>query len=333
MYDENGEAFGIDINGKEYFYVKNAQNDVIAIVNSNNETVVSYQYDSWGKLLSCEDTSENDIVSFINPYTYRSYFYDSDTQLYYLNSRYYNPELCRYINADSISDNGAGVLGFNLFVYSANNPVKYSDPSGNFVISAIVGKIVGGAVVGGIVGAIAGAAGNVCSQLKSNGGNFRAIDKKAVGKAALVGGISGAVTGALSSGFGLALGAVKASFAAKAAVKIIGNGVIGAAGHTIDRILYKEKLTYKGQAKAFGISAGITLISTYAPGFINEKRFEGFTKAQKKAAVEYAFTNRQMKNLEYIGSNEYERFLATGSEVTETALDVTVSVFFDYNDN
>ncbi len=93
MYDENGEAFGIDINGKEYFYVKNAQNDVIAIVNSNNETVVLYQYDSWGKLLSCEDTSENDIVSFINPYTYRGYYYDSDTQLYYLSSRYYNPEL------------------------------------------------------------------------------------------------------------------------------------------------------------------------------------------------------------------------------------------------
>ncbi len=90
MYDENGEAFGIDINGKEYFYVKNAQNDVIAIVNSNNETVATYRYNSWGKLISCEDTSENQEVSFLNPYTYRSYYYDSDTQLYYLSSRYYN---------------------------------------------------------------------------------------------------------------------------------------------------------------------------------------------------------------------------------------------------
>ena len=93
MYDENGEAFGFNYNGNDYYYVRNAQNDVVRIVDSANETVVLYQYDSWGKLLSCEDTSENDIVSFINPYTYRGYYYDSDTQLYYLSSRYYNPEL------------------------------------------------------------------------------------------------------------------------------------------------------------------------------------------------------------------------------------------------
>ena len=130
MYDENGEAFGIDINGKEYFYVKNAQNDVIAIVNSNNETVVSYQYDSWGKLLSCEDTSENDIVSFINPYTYRSYFYDSDTEMYFLKSRYYNPELCRFISADGYVQTGQGLLDKNMFAYCGNNPVNRVDETG-----------------------------------------------------------------------------------------------------------------------------------------------------------------------------------------------------------
>lgn len=133
MYDENGEAFGIDINGKEYFYVKNAQNDVIAIVNSNNETVVSYQYDSWGKLLSCEDTSENDIVSFINPYTYRSYFYDSDTEMYFLKSRYYNPELCRFISADSVvAGVGGDIRGYNLFAYCMNDPVNMSDHTGHW---------------------------------------------------------------------------------------------------------------------------------------------------------------------------------------------------------
>ena len=332
MYDENGEAFGFNYNGNDYYYVRNAQNDVVRIVDSANETVVLYQYDSWGKLLSCEDTSENDIVSFINPYTYRGYYYDSDTQLYYLNSRYYNPELCRYINADSISDNGAGVLGFNLFVYSANNPVKYSDPSGNFVISAIVGKIVGGAVVGGIVGAIAGAAGNVCSQLKSNGGNFRAIDKKAVGKAALVGGISGAVTGALSSGFGLALGAVKASFAAKAAVKIIGNGVIGAAGHTIDRILYKEKLTYKGQAKAFGISAGVTVGSMALSSLFNWHELSTGTKREKRELLGVEFTNRQIRYKEYKGTASYHEFLISSTDTIESVADFTVSIFVDIKD-
>ena len=133
MYDENGEAFGIDINGKEYFYVKNAQNDVVRIVDSANETVVSYQYDSWGKLLSCEDTSENDIVSFINPYTYRSYFYDSDTEMYFLKSRYYNPELCRFISADGIVNANQDILGNNLYAYCSNNPVKFCDPSGQSI--------------------------------------------------------------------------------------------------------------------------------------------------------------------------------------------------------
>ncbi len=155
MYDENGEAFGIDINGKEYFYVKNAQNDVIAIVNSNNETVVLYQYDSWGKLLSCEDTSENDIVSFINPYTYRGYYYDSDTEMYFLKSRYYNPELCRFISADSVDvldEDQDNVLENNLFAYCLNNPINMVDDDGELA-SRIIGGIVGGAtgVVLGII--------------------------------------------------------------------------------------------------------------------------------------------------------------------------------------
>ena len=131
MYDENGEAFGIDINGKEYFYVKNAQNDVIAIVNSNNETVVSYQYDSWGKLLSCEDTSENDIVSFINPYTYRGYYYEFETNTYFLKSRYYNPELCRFISVDGYVQTRQGVLDKNMFAYCLNNPVNRVDSDGS----------------------------------------------------------------------------------------------------------------------------------------------------------------------------------------------------------
>ena len=130
MYDENGEAFGIDINGKEYFYVKNAQNDVIAIVNSNNETVATYRYNSWGKLISCEDTSENQEVSFFNPYTYRSYFYDSDTEMYFLKSRYYNPELCRFISADGLINANQDVLGYNLFAYCSNDPINCSDTTG-----------------------------------------------------------------------------------------------------------------------------------------------------------------------------------------------------------
>ncbi len=133
MYDENGEAFGFNYNGNDYYYVRNAQNDVVRIVDSANKTVVSYQYDSWGKLLSCEDTSENDIVSFINPYTYRGYYYDSDTGFYYVFSRYYDSELFRFINADGeLSQIGGDILGYNLFTYCFNNPVNMNDPSGEW---------------------------------------------------------------------------------------------------------------------------------------------------------------------------------------------------------
>ena len=133
MYDENGEAFGFNYNGNDYYYVCNAQNDVVRIVDSANKTVVSYQYDSWGKLLSCEDTSENDIVSFINPYTYRGYYYDSDTGFYYVFSRYYDSELFRFINADGeLSQIGGDILGYNLFTYCFNNPVNMNDPSGEW---------------------------------------------------------------------------------------------------------------------------------------------------------------------------------------------------------
>ena len=231
MYDENGEAFGIDINGKEYFYVKNAQNDVIAIVNSNNETVVSYQYDSWGKLLSCEDTSEKDIVSFINPYTYRGYYYDSDTEMYFLKSRYYNPELHRFINADSVvSDTGGEILGYNMFAYCMNNPVVMSDSDGDWpkwATKVLIGTAViavaavltiatagtgtalacfaagalKGAVSGAIIGAASGAATSaVKHRIKKKtwkGAGKAAIDGAATGY--MTGAITGFVTGGLSS--------------------------------------------------------------------------------------------------------------------------------------
>ncbi len=102
MYDENGEAFGFNYNGNDYYYVRNAQNDVIFISNSDNTGVVMYQYDAWGNMTACYDTSDDGMLSIINPYTYRGYFYEIETNTYFLKSRYYNPELCRFISADGL---------------------------------------------------------------------------------------------------------------------------------------------------------------------------------------------------------------------------------------
>ena len=129
MYDESGSPFGFTYNGTAYYYVKNLQGDVEAIANSSGTIVVRYYYDAWGNILDISGTLA-DTVGEANPIRYRSYYYDTETGYYYLNSRYYDPELCRFISADGYVSTGQGVLGFNMFVYCLNNPINYIDPSG-----------------------------------------------------------------------------------------------------------------------------------------------------------------------------------------------------------
>ena len=121
----------------EYIYVKNAQGDVVGIYNSLGDLKVSYTYDPWGKLLSVEsdfDQYERD-VSLLNPFRYRGYYYDDETGLYYLQSRYYDPEVGRFINADDVRYIGATQteLSYNAFAYCENDPVNNSDPTGHSI--------------------------------------------------------------------------------------------------------------------------------------------------------------------------------------------------------
>ena len=154
MYDENGEAFGFNYNGNDYYYVRNAQNDVIFISNSDNTGVVMYQYDAWGNMTACYDTSDDGMLSIVNPYTYRGYFYEFETNTYFLKSRYYNPELCRFISVDGYVQTGQGVLDKNMFAYCLNNPVNRVDSEGSssVLIALAITVIAIGAIIGGIIG-------------------------------------------------------------------------------------------------------------------------------------------------------------------------------------
>ena len=92
--------------------------------------------DSWGNLISIKDANRNEItdttnIGLINPYRYRSYRYDTETGLYYLNSRYYNPEWGRFINADGMISTGQGLLAHNMYVYCENNTVNRMDLLGD----------------------------------------------------------------------------------------------------------------------------------------------------------------------------------------------------------
>jgi len=130
---KKGQACGADC--ETFYYVTNLQGDVIAILDENGNEVAEYSYDAWGRLLCDLDEDEETIYS-LNPLLYRGYVYDRETGLYYLQSRYYNPEIGRFISADVYASTGQGILGNNMFAYCNNNPVNYSDPSGHFSILA-----------------------------------------------------------------------------------------------------------------------------------------------------------------------------------------------------
>ena len=130
FYDENGSLFGFNYNGANYYYIRNGQNDIIGILDSTGTQVVSYQYDTWGKLLGISGSQASG-VGTLNPFRYRGYYYDTETGLYYLNSRYYDPNTGRYLNADSGVGAGSDILAANVFAYCGNNPVSRFDPSGH----------------------------------------------------------------------------------------------------------------------------------------------------------------------------------------------------------
>ena len=150
--DNNDELIGFEYNQEKYFYEKNAQDDIIALLDHSYSKVAIYQYDAWGKILSITDTQGNEItdsshIAHINPFRYRSYYYDEETKLYYLNSRYYNPEWGRFLNADNYISNDTGIIGHNMYAYCNDNAINYHDRTGHGL-----GLLLGGAVAAGIIG-------------------------------------------------------------------------------------------------------------------------------------------------------------------------------------
>ena len=142
-YDENGAPMGVNVNGSAYFFVKNLQGDITAIMSYTGTVVAKYTYDAWGKLLSVRDGNNATVsnaahIANLNPFRYRGYIYDTETGLYYVSSRYYDSEIGRWINADNQLSTGRDLTGMNLFAYCGNNPVNRIDPTGHFWITALI---------------------------------------------------------------------------------------------------------------------------------------------------------------------------------------------------
>ena len=112
-----------------YYYLRNAQGDIVKLIDSSGNTVVEYLYDSWGKIIATTGSLAN-TVGANQPFRYRGYVYDEETGWYYLQSRYYDPTTCRFISADVLLSTGQGVIGHNSFAYCNNDPINMFDNDG-----------------------------------------------------------------------------------------------------------------------------------------------------------------------------------------------------------
>ena len=228
VYDEAGSVIGLKYRTSSYaegvydcfFFEKNLQGDIVAIYNESGNKIGGYNYDAWGDIVTLYTTAgattlEAEIVETYNPFRYRGYYYDIETGFYYLQSRYYNPEWGRFLNADALVDQSS-VLGYNLFAYCRNNPVNMTDTTGNlpfFAITAAIGAVVG-AVVGGVVAA-------------KNGGNVWAGIGIGAAAGALIGTGAGMAAGAaLAGSITATTGAVMAG--GSTLVATVGTGGLGA---------------------------------------------------------------------------------------------------------
>ena len=209
VYDDGNQPFAMIYNDGStstlYYYVLNAQGDVIALLNANGTLAASYNYGAWGNYsvhgADGKKTTDPTFIGHINPLRYRGYYYDRETRLYYLQSRYYDFANCRFINADTFATTDAnGFLSANMFAYCENNPIMRVDADGE------VAHIIVGAIIGVAFQYVC----DVASGLRAGHSLSEALDPRTVGST-VADYIAAAASGALAaSGIG-AVGAVAAN--------------------------------------------------------------------------------------------------------------------------
>ena len=142
IYDDMGAPIGFRYHGSSYasgvwdtyWYEKNLHGDIVGIYNAGGTLLISYAYNAYGRATTSYHNGGAATTATKNPFKYRGYYYDQDLGLYYLQTRYYDPYVGRFISPDDVSYLGANgdLLSYNLYAYCSNNPVMYVDPTGEW---------------------------------------------------------------------------------------------------------------------------------------------------------------------------------------------------------
>lgn len=294
-YDENNSPIGFQFktnNGpwNYYLYAKNIQGDIVAIyrrdINADGTRsathIANYEYDPWGNILSIKNAAGADMSGYpdcaanVNPLRYRGYYYDNESGFYYLQSRYYGPTIGRFVNADGYVSTGQGLLGYNMFAYCNNNPVKYLDKNGEFLGTLI------GAVVGAAVGAVEAA-----------------IKGENVLAGAASGAVSGAITGAAADVIAITGGTGAVVIAASAGSSFLGS----VASSAVEAKIKNEKIDVRAMTINAVEDAAFGALFGYMSGPVKSKLGDVAKKGLKKVAVNTFCRNAGKKMLRATGEN------------------------------
>ena len=305
LYDESGSPIGMQYRQSgmteglfyTFFFEKNLFGDIVAIYNEYGVKVISYTYDAWGNVKqNLVNMLAQNLYAQYNPFRYRGYYYDTETGFYYLESRYYDPATGRFINADVHINANGDLIGYNMYAYCSNNPVMYTDSTGEFALSSFLIGLGIAAAIGAIISATSYTTSQCIDAALT--GDFEWSWGEFAGCT-----VGGAIGGAISyvfPGIGTIGGAIISGFTTTMC-GMIGQNMIDGTNHSAGNIIISSFLS----AGASGLCAGV-MRSIKIPG-LNAGR-------GNYSAIEQQI-NTKFRNglIQRISSKTFGKMLATNA--------------------
>lgn len=302
LYDSYNNLTGIRIynsgssSATNYYVTSNVQGDVLGIYNADGDKLAGYEYDAWGNVLSVTDANGNPITSEthianINPFRYRGYYLDKETGLYYLNSRYYNAEVGRFISADAheiLLEDQDNLLQYNLFAYCWNNPVNMVDHTGESPANII------GGIVGGVAGATLGYL--LAETLGLTGWRKAALIAVATVGGAALGAFLGPYVAKLGSRVAAKLGL---KVAAKQTIKMSSSKLWkGSAKHIFSKQHIRDGIMRLGSSQKSIFNKLYKVVNSYLPNAVNGSNQIHTTINGVKVTIRFYVSNGQVQSID-----------------------------------